>query len=266
MITSPKNPRIKSVVRLRDRRGRDRDGQFIIEGYRELTRAVANNWGITELFICRDCFLGPNEDELIARIRDAGAQITETTSDVFRRIAYRDRPEGLLAVAPQTQHSLTDLRPDDFPALLLVAESIEKPGNLGTMLRASDATNVTGLIVCDRCTDLFNPNVVRASIGTLFSVPVATATSEQTIAWLRGYKILILAATPHATEVYTDVDMRRPVAIVVGSEQYGLSEPWLNAADMAVRIPMLGQADSLNVAGAATLLLYESQRQRGFAA
>jgi TrmH family RNA methyltransferase len=146
--------------------------------------------------------------------------------------------------------------------VVLVAEAIEKPGNLGTMLRSADATGVTALVVCDPCTDPFNPNVVRASTGALFTVPLAEASPEQTLAWLRENRIRILAATPHASQRYTDADLTGPIAIVVGSEQYGLSRHWLAACDQPVRIPMLGVADSLNVATATALLLYETVRQR----
>ncbi|MGQ9661298.1 MAG: RNA methyltransferase [Kiritimatiellia bacterium] len=146
--------------------------------------------------------------------------------------------------------------------LVVVAEAIEKPGNLGTILRSADATGVTAVLVCDRCTDINNPNVVRASIGTLFSLPVVETTSAEALVWLRAHKIQIVAASPHATQKYTEVDLRGPTAIVVGTEQYGLSPTWLEAAHVRVRIPMLGQADSLNVAAATTILLYEVVRQR----
>jgi RNA methyltransferase, TrmH family len=163
------------------------------------------------------------------------------------------------------RRALADLQLPADP-LLVVAEAIEKPGNLGTILRSADAAGVAALVVCDRCTDVNNPNVVRASIGTLFTVPVAEAGSAETLAWLRANGAQILAATPHAEREYTDVDLRGPTAIVVGTEQYGLSDAWMREADLRVRIPMLGQADSLNVAAATTILLYEAVRQRRSAA
>ena len=263
LITSLQNPRIKDLVRLRDRRGRDHDQKLLIEGYRELLRALDAGYPIAELYVCPACFQGANEPALIERGRAAGAQVFETTEPVFGKIAYRERPEGLIGVGPQIHRGLADLAlPDGKPALLLVAEAIEKPGNLGTMLRSADATAVTGLIVCDSCTDIFNPNVVRASTGTLFTVPLAEADPDATIAWLRQHGIRILAATPHARVCFTDADLTVPVAIVVGTEQYGLSPRWLEACDLPVRIPMLGRADSLNVATATALLLYEAVRQR----
>jgi TrmH family RNA methyltransferase len=146
--------------------------------------------------------------------------------------------------------------------LFVVAESIEKPGNLGTILRSSDAVRLDGLIVCDRCTDIFNPNVVRASIGTLFTVPVVESTGREALKWLKKHQIDIMAATPSAQAEFTEVDMKRPLAIAVGTEQLGLSDLWMHEAELQVKIPMGGIADSLNVAMATTLLMYEALRQR----
>lgn len=262
VIESLQNPRIKSVLKLNKRAVRDERGLLLVEGYRELKRALDNRWKPSELYFCRDLFLGSNEDALIQRSAEAGATLFECSERVLRKISYRDRPEGLVAVGPQVRYSLSELTFRTTP-FLVIAEAIEKPGNLGTILRSADATGVDGLIVCDRCTDISNPNVVRASIGTLFSVKVVEAATDQALPWLRHQGIRIVSATPHAERLYTDVDLTVPVAVVVGSEQYGLSTRWMNEADMKVRIPMLGQADSLNVASATTLLLYEVVRQRG---
>ena len=265
-IESLQNPGIKDIVRLRRRTHRDEEGVLIVEGYREVLRALDNRVRLTKLYYCPELYVqGKHEPGLVERARAAGAQVFRCAPRVFEKIAYRDRPEGLLALAPQGSHRLEDLRLPENP-LLLVAEHIEKPGNLGTMLRSADAAGVDALVVCDRCTDIHNPNVVRASIGTLFTVPLAEATTEETLKFLRAKGIRTLAATPHATQEYTDVDMTGGVAIVVGAEQYGLSEAWMTRADEPVRIPMLGQADSLNVAAAATILLYEAVRQRRAAA
>jgi TrmH family RNA methyltransferase len=258
-ITSVQNQKIKDVVRLRERRARDKNGQFLIEGYRELLRAVDAGWKIEALFICPELFLGSNEPALIER---CGSEVFSCSEQVFRKISYRDRPDGLLAVAPQQHRVLDDLSLGDKNPFFVIAEAIEKPGNLGTILRSSDATGVDGLIVCDRCTDIHNPNVVRASVGTLFTVPVVEAEGEETLKWLKERGIAVLAATPHAEKLYTDVDLTVPLAIAVGTEQLGLSDLWMEKADIQVRIPMLGTADSLNVATATTLLLYETVRQR----
>ena len=260
-LTSPQNERVKQVVKLRQRSHRDELGLMLIEGYRELKRALDNHHNPSALYYCPAFYQGNHEPELVARCRAAGAALFECAEAAFAKMSYRDRPEGLLAVAPRIHRTLADLTLP-APALVLVAEAIEKPGNLGTMLRSSDAAGVHALIVCDPCTDVNNPNVVRASIGTLFAVPVAEAPAAETLAWLRARQIRILAATPHAEAEYFDVDLRPPTAIVVGTEQYGLSPAWLEQADLKVRIPMRGQADSLNVAAATTLLLYEALRQR----
>lgn len=264
-ISSMQNPKVKQIVKLRDRRDREKSGLFLIEGYRELLRAVDGTQPIETLFICPELFLGTNEPSLIDAIRGQGAIVLSCSKQVFQKMSYRDRPDGLIAIATQRHLTLTDLEQQliNTPApFLVVAEAIEKPGNLGTILRSSDAVNLDALIVCDRCTDIHNPNVVRASVGTLFTVPVVEGSSKETIDWLKRQKIQVLAATPSATAEYTEVDMTQPLAIAVGTEQLGLSDVWMNEADIQVRIPMCGVADSLNVATATTLLMYEALRQR----
>lgn len=262
-LTSLQNPRIKNLVSLRNRRDRDETQEFIIEGYRELYKATHAKWKINTLFICRELFLGSNEQALIDLIAKQGAQVFECDKKVFQKISYRDRPDGLVAIAPQVHKNLESLESKlKSNPFLIVAEAIEKPGNLGTILRTSDAVALDALILADRCTDIYNPNVVRASVGTLFTVPVIESGGAETLAWLKKNNIAILAATPHATSEFTKVDMTCPIAIAVGTEQLGLSELWMDNADIKVKIPMHGIADSLNVAMATTLLLYEAVRQR----
>jgi TrmH family RNA methyltransferase len=262
VISSLANPRVKSVVRLRQRSHRDELGQMLVEGYRELKRALDNGYRPQAIFFCEELFLkGTNEPVLIERCRALGAELVACTPPVFEKMAYRERPEGLLAVGPQIRRTLADLNLPPH-ALVIVAEAIEKPGNLGTILRSADAAGVHAVIVCDRCTDLHNPNVVRASTGMIFAVPVVEADGAATLAFLRAHRFAILAATPHTDKLHTDVDLTGNVALVMGTEQYGLSETWMQAADLRVRIPMLGQADSLNVAAATTILLFEAVRQR----
>ena len=277
-ITSLQNPRVKTLVRLRERRERDEAGVFFIEGYREVRRALEKSVRLQELYFCKDWFLGENEPALIDQAQQAGAQLFELSKDAFAKVAYRERPDGLLAVAPQWKHSLSDipvgraLRPTDATDVgdkprptepfLLVVEAIEKPGNLGTILRSADAAGCDGVIVCDPVTDIFNPNVVRASTGVLFSVPVVVADSASVHAFLVEKGIRIVATTPDTPNIYTKVDLRGPLAIVMGSEQYGLSDFWLKESNLLVRIPMAGQADSLNVAMATIITLFEAVRQR----
>ena len=260
-ITSSANPRIKQLIRLRQRSHRDAAGQMLIEGYREIQRAHTNQHPIETLFFCEALFQGQNNHALLEALRQSGTRLLHCSKPVFQKISYRDRPDGLLALGPQLHHKLDDITLSPSP-FLVIAEAIEKPGNLGTILRSADAAGADAVIVCDRCTDINNPNVVRASIGTIFCRPVVEATSEETIAWLRQNGIRSLAATPHAKASYTAIDCTGPIAIVVGTEQYGLSPAWMQQADLQVRIPMHGQADSLNVATATTILLFEVCRQR----
>ncbi len=262
-ITSFQNPRIKQVLKLKKRSERDKIKKFIIEGYREIKRAHASRWPISCLLFSEQHFLGENEKELIESIAK-NAEVISCSNKVFEKISYRDRPDGLIAIAPIIRKDLESfVLPKDKPALIIVAEAIEKPGNLGTILRSADAAGVDCLIVSDKCTDIFNPNVVRASVGTLFTVPVFETDGNDALKWLKERDVAIVAATPHASIVYTQVDLTKSVAIAVGTEQLGLSDLWMKKASIQVKIPMLGDADSLNVATATTLLLYEAVRQRG---
>lgn len=260
-ITSAANERIKRTARLRDRADRDAARQVLVEGYREVRRALEGGWRIRELFFCRPLFLGTHEGDLMERCRASGADLLDCGEAAFRKLSYRDRPDGLVAVADQRRLALEDLHLPEQP-LLLVIEGVEKPGNLGTMLRTADAGGVHAVIVCDPRTDLFNPNTVRSSVGSLFLIPAVTATTEETMAWLVARGIRSYAATPSATRAHFDCDLARGAALVVGSEQYGLSEAWLQGADERILIPMHGRCDSLNVASAATILIFEAARQR----
>jgi TrmH family RNA methyltransferase len=261
-ITSLQNGQIKEAVKLRDRKGREETGLFLIEGYRELKRAIGSGQKIETLFYCPEFFLGSNERALL---KESGAELIECTEEVFGKISYRDRPDGLLGVAPQMDKTLADLSQllkEKKNPFIVVAESIEKPGNLGTILRSCDAAGVDAVIVCDPTTDIHNPNVVRSSVGTLFTLPVIEADGAETVRFLKERNIAIVAATPHAKLEFTQADLSVGVAIAVGTEQYGLSDAWMKQADIQVRIPMFGIADSLNVASATTLVLYEVVRQR----
>lgn len=260
-IESTQNKRVKKVLKLRRQRTRNQQQETIIEGFRAVRRAVENDYPLAELHICPSLFLGENEVELIALVEQTGATVLEVAELPFKKMTYVERPDGLLAVAPQVRKRLRDH--DAFgKGFFIIAESIERPGNLGAIMRSADAAGVDGMIVCEAHTDTFNPDVIRASVGTIFSVPILEAATDEAIAWCREYGIRILATSPQANAVYTDVNMLNPVAIVVGAEKYGLSRIWLDHADIQVQIPMFGQADSLNVATATTLLLYEVVRQR----
>lgn len=261
-ISSLQNPRVKQLVKLRDRRPRDEAGVFLVEGYREIRRALEKRVPLQDVYFSPEWYLGENEPALLAEAAAAGAGLFELSKDAFAKVAYRERPDGLLAVAPQWKRSLAEL---ELPAVpfILVVEAIEKPGNLGTILRSADAAGCDAVIVCDPVTDIFNPNVVRASTGVLFSVPLVVAESSAVQSWLKEKAIRTIATTPAAEKIYSAADLRGPLAIVMGSEQYGLSDFWLKQADGTVRIPMAGQADSLNVAMATIITLFEAVRQRG---
>ena len=262
-ITSAQNNGIKHLVRLRERREREKEKLTVLEGYRELTRADEYGMTLTEVWFSPELFLGENEYPLLERLAAKGAKIFQVPPHLLTKVTYRDRPEGLIAVAKMLKHDLSSipLRPN---GLYLLAESIEKPGNLGSMLRSADAAGADGLIICDRQTDIYNPNVIRASTGALFSVPLAETDNESALKWLKENKILSIATTPHTEKCYTDIDMTGPVAIIMGTEQTGLTDFWLKNADVSAVIPMLGKIDSLNVATATTILLYEAARQRNF--
>ena len=263
-ITSAHNPALKHLIKLRDRRTRDKENLTILEGYRELTRAREYGMELTECFFSPEHFLGVNEFPLLENLAASGVRISRLAPQLLEKVTYRDRPEGLLAVAVMREHRLEMLPEFDRP-LYLVAETIEKPGNLGSMLRSADASGTDALIVCEKKTDLYNPNVIRASTGAIFSVPTAVCDNAAALAYLRAREVKILAATPHTDYRYTDADLTQGVAVVVGAEQTGLTDFWMDQADWKVNIPMLGRIDSLNVAAAATILLYEAARQRGFA-
>jgi TrmH family RNA methyltransferase len=265
LISSAQNPKVKYALKLQDKRSRDKTQHFLVEGYRELKRAHEAGRYIETLFTCPELFLGSNEEALIRSIEGDGRVVLPCTEKIFRLLSYRDRPDGLLAIAKQAHLGLADLDNvlgGNKSPLLIVVEAIEKPGNLGTILRSADAVGVDAVIVCDQCTDIHNPNVVRASVGTLFTIPIIEAEGKEAMQWIRQRGISVLAATPSGEHMYTEANMLVPLAIAVGTEQLGLSPLWMEQATYRVRIPMRGVADSLNVAMATTLLLYEALRQR----
>lgn len=262
IITSFQNPKIKEIKRLKDRKDRDETSLFLIEGYRELLRASQSNFKIKTLFYCEELFLKDNELSLIDTFDTEKIKVLK---EIFEKISYRDRPDGLLAIAYQHHLGLKDLQEifkKNKNCFFVVAESIEKPGNLGTILRSSDGVKVDAVIICDPQTDIFNPNVVRSSIGSLFTQPVIQCSSTELIVFFEKNGIKMVAATPHSDLLYYHVDMKGSIAIIVGAEQYGLSDLWMKRAHHKVKIPMRGVSDSLNVGAATTILLYEVLRQR----
>jgi RNA methyltransferase, TrmH family len=265
-ITSTANARIKNVVKLTNHR-RHREGlqQTVVEGSREVRRCLDAAIVPAEIYICAER-VAVEDADLVERLNTKyttrNTQIAHVSPEVFDKIAVRGESGGILLVIPYTQLGMEQLPLSQRP-FLVVVEGAEKPGNVGAILRTADAAGVDGFILCSGGTDLHNPNVIRASLGTRFTVPVAEAPTEAVIEWLRQRQITIVAATPDATVRYTDADFRGPVAIVTGSEAEGLSQTWLREADQQVVIPMFGVADSLNLATSTALMLYEVVRQRG---
>ncbi len=249
------------MVALRERRERDRSGLMRVEGYEEITLALAGGVDPKTLFFCPSLFRDTEQASLLEQVRHTGAELIEVSERVFDKMAYREGPDGWLATFPTPGLELAELPLSDQP-LVVVAEALEKPGNLGAILRTADAAGVDALVAAAARTDWGNPNVVRASKGALFTVPVAQASTEQTMRWLCRHAMRIVVATPQAEQSYTDTDLRSPVAIVVGAEKSGVSRDWLEQADVLVRIPMFGRVNSLNVATATALLVYEVVRQR----
>ena len=260
-ITSLQNPRVKNAVRLRDRRHRDKQGRILIEGVREFARAVAARVPMLEVFVCEPLCTRGALQRLASWLPDCDAEVLHVSKPVFEKLAFGHRAEGLLGVAEMPRPTLADLMLPERP-LVAVLEGVEKPGNVGAVLRSADAAGVSALVVADARTDLYNPNAIRASLGTIFTMPICAATRAETLEWLRRHDLAIYAARVDATIPYTEVDFRGPTAVVLGSEAKGLSAAWTGADVTTIRLPMLGVADSLNVSAAAAVLFYEALRQR----
>jgi TrmH family RNA methyltransferase len=260
-LTSVGNPRVKNLVGLRRRRQRDQLGLMLVEGYEELTLALSAGVVPEALYYCPDLVRDAADLRTVAEVEALGSEVVRVSTRVFEKIAYREGPDGWLAVVRTVPTDLAALRLPENP-LTLVCESVEKPGNLGAMLRTADAVGAAAVVAAQPITDWGNPNVVRASKGTVFSVPVAAAGSPEVLEWARRNSMAVVAATPDTDVVFTDVDLSGPTAVAVGSEKHGLSQEWLEQADVRVRIPMFGRANSLNVATSAAIILYEALRQR----
>ena len=254
-ITSLQNPRVKHIVKLReDKKQRQKDGLMLVEGFDEIQLALSAGHAPQTLL---------SSPELASRQLTLSNTETLTVSrPVFEKMSYRDNPDGWLAVFPIPHTTLDSVSLLTENPLVIIAESIEKPGNLGAILRTADAAHVDALLVCDPRVDVWNPNVVRASRGTVFSVPVVECDNVSALEWLKAQKIKVLAATPSANVAYSDVDLREPVAIAVGTEDLGLTDFWMDNADVKVLIPMMGKVNSLNVSVSTALIVYEAVRQR----
>jgi TrmH family RNA methyltransferase len=257
IIISPSNPRIKNVLKLKEKSSeRKLQDLIVVEGLREILMAKENGFGIKTLFVCED-IAGKKSKELVFSV----SHLVKISKEVFHKITYRENSDGLLALVNPKHLRLKDLKLSAVP-LLIVLESVEKPGNLGAILRTADASGVDAVIVCDPKTDIYNPNVIRSSIGCIFSKQVVAASSEEVIKFLQEKKIRSFAAALSAKKNYADSDLAIPSAIVLGTEADGLSQKWLTSADEQIKIPMLGKTDSLNVSASCAVIVYEAVRQR----
>ncbi len=263
IISSLQNQHIKNLIKLRNRNEREKQKVMIIEGYRCISRAIASKISILEIYYNNDLVDSRILNEIIKQVSHRNVKIYNVKENVFYKISYRENPEGILATAPIKEHYLSNLPISDNP-FLIATESLEKPSNLGNIIRTADSVGADGLIICDNISDLYNPNTINASAGTVYSVNIAESSTKECIDHLKLKKINILATTPSALTLYSDIDMRGPIAIFVGSEKKGLSDTVLKNADYLIKIPMLGIADSLNVASTAAIMLYEAARQRGW--
>ncbi len=265
IITSVQNARIKHVVALQQKSSlRREEGLFVVEGQREIEHCIEGGYEVVEVY--------KRSQEIGIRSQESGVRREVeyiVTPQVYEKMAYRGSTEGIIAVVKSKGHSISSvnckLSTVNNP-LVIVLESVEKPGNLGAILRSADAANVDAVIVCDPLTDLYNPNLIRASIGAIFTVPTAVCTSQECIAFLKERNIKILTAQLQDSYEYYDYDMRPATAIVMGTESTGLTQQWREAADAHIRIPMLGRLDSLNVSVSAAILMYEAVRQRSISA
>ena len=260
IITSTQNARVKHVVALQQKSAlRRKEGLFVVEGRRELIHCLEAGYKVIECFILEN--LERLENLEILETLENLSPLFPVSPQVYEKMAYRGSTEGVIAVVRDKQLSLDDLRLSSNP-LVIVLERVEKPGNLGAVLRSADAAKADAVIVCDPLTDLYNPNLIRSSIGAVFSVPCVACSSEECINFLKARGIQILTAQLQDSSLYYDTDMRRGTAIVMGTESTGLTDQWRQAADAHIRIPMLGQLDSLNVSVSAAILLFEAVRQR----
>ncbi len=258
-ITSAQNPFIKSLVLLQEKaKARKQSGTFLIEGIREIELAIKGNYEIETILICFEVIDKSFNPSIFQSLNTI-----EISKEVYQKLAYRDTTEGIIAVAKTKSHKLLDLQLPENP-LILVMESIEKPGNIGAMLRTCDAAKVDAVIIANPKTDLYNPNMIRSSVGCLFTNQIATASTEETIAFLQQNNINFYSATLQNSTSYHTQNFTKPTALVVGTEATGLTEPWREKATQNIIIPMQGEIDSMNVSVAASILLFEAKRQRDF--
>jgi TrmH family RNA methyltransferase len=262
IITSLQNPLIKNVLLLSEKsRERKAQHRIVIEGLREIRLAIMGGFCITDLLYAPGLVSEVELNSLITP--DHRFDLTEVSTDVFNRMAYRTDSGGVIALAEPKRLTFGDLQLRPNP-LMLVLETVEKPGNLGALLRTADAAGLDAVIICDPQTDIYNPNAIRSGIGCIFTMPVVTASSQEAISWLRASGIRMFGTALTATHHYHEADFNQPAAIVMGSEANGLSSTWLEESDDLIKIPMMGKIDSMNVSASAAIVVFEALRQRNF--
>lgn len=260
-VTSAQNPKIKELLSLYEKsKVRRESGLFVAEGRREVEHCIGGGYALRTLFVCPE-ILGKDGISRLAASAGDGCSVIEVPERLYEKIAYRGSTEGVIAEIHAKKSGFGDI-PDKENPLIIVLESVEKPGNLGAVLRSADAAGADAVIVCDPLTDLYNPNLIRSSIGAIFTVPTVAAGTQETIGWLKDRGIRILTAQLQDSEPYYETDMTCGTAIVMGTESTGLTDIWRQNADAHIRIPMCGRLDSLNVSVSAAVLLYEAVRQR----
>lgn len=260
-ITSLQNPLIKKTLVLKDKsRERKKTSVFVLEGARELQLALKGGYVIETLFFCKDLI---SNEALNSLIKNSSIEVIEVSLDVYQKIAYRSTTEGVVALVKSKEHNLNNLQLNTKKPLILVSEAPEKPGNIGALLRTADAANLDAVIIANPKTDLYNPNIIRSSVGCVFTTKIATGTTSEIIAYLKENSIATYCAALTASKIYTTVDYTSGSAIVVGTEATGLSNEWLDNSTQNIIIPMEGQIDSMNVSVAAAIVIFEAKRQRG---
>jgi TrmH family RNA methyltransferase len=260
-ITSLQNPRVKQIVQLSKARERREQGLVVVEGAREIGLAMDAGHEPEVVYVCPEIYAKSEYPDLLGRI--APSRTIPFTQSVFEKVAYREGSDGLIALIRPKDHRLESLKLKENP-FIIILESVEKPGNLGAVLRTADAASVDAVIICDPQTDLYNPNAIRSSVGCLFTVQVAVCSSVACLEWMKSNKVQSFAAELKASEWYQDCDFTGPSAIIMGTEADGLTDFWLENADKRIKIPMRGVIDSLNVSVSTAVLTFEAMRQRGF--
>lgn len=260
-ITSPQNPTVKRIAQLSKSKGRREQGLFVMEGARELSLAKNAGYEVESVFVCQEIFANSEYPRVLNGLSER--IVTEITPVIFEKMAYREHSDGIIALMRPKKHDLSSLPLPENP-FIIVLEAVEKPGNLGAILRTADAAKVDAVIVCDPNTDIYNPNVIRSSIGCLFTVPVGVCSSKEAYEWLQSKQVTTYAAELTAAKWYHEVDFKGPSAIIMGTEADGLTSFWLDTADTRIKIPMRGAIDSLNVSVSTAILTFEAMRQRGF--